>query len=129
MPSKSLARSRSTGFELAVDDGVLQGGVREDRVHQRGDMERILVVEQHAGAVHRRRHRRGRVGQHRHLLVERFDQRHAEAFVLAGAQEQVGQLVVGDQLVIRDMADEVDVREAELVDQVGRAPRSSVRTG
>ena len=74
---------------------------------------RILVVVQHAGAVHRRRNRRGGVGEHRHLLVERLDQGHAEAFVLAGAQEQIGDLVEGHQFFVRHMADEVDVRRAE----------------
>ena len=59
-----------------------------------------------------------RVGEHRHLLVERLDERHAEALVLARAQEQVGHLVVGDELRVRDVADEVDVANAQLLDEV-----------
>ena len=73
---------------------------------------------EHAGAVHRRRHGRRGIGQHGHLLVERFDERHAEAFVLAGAQKQIGDVVVRDELFVGHVPDEMHVRAAELLDQM-----------
>ena len=79
-------------------------------------------------AVHRRRHRGGGVGEHRHLLVERLDERHAEALVLARAQEQVGDLVVGDQLFVGHVADEVHVGDAERRRPAGAATRGSARS-
>ena len=100
VPSKSLARSRSTAASCRRRSRPAARR-RQDGVHQRRHVDRVLVVEQHAAAVHRRRNRRGRVGEHRHLLVERFDERHAEALVFARAQEQVGDVVVGDQLLVR----------------------------
>ena len=60
----------------------------------------ILVVEQDAGAVHSVGHRGGGVGEHRHLLIERLDKRNTESFVLAGAQEEVRDVVVRHQLFI-----------------------------
>ena len=69
-----------------------------------GDLHRILAVIEDAAAVHRGRHGRGRVGQHRHAHVERFHQRHAEALVLAGAQEHVGDVVIGRELLVADVA-------------------------
>ena len=103
-------------------------GVRHDRVHQRARRARILVLEQHAGAVHRRRHGGRGVGEHRHLLVERLDDRHAEAFVLAGAEKQIGDVVEGDQLLVRDVADEVHVRRRRARRPAGAATRGSART-
>ena len=79
VPSKSRPRSRSTAASCPSTIASCSVRIGQDRVHQRGDVARILVVEQHAGAVHRRRHGRRGIGEHRHLLVERFDQRHAEA--------------------------------------------------
>ena len=101
------------GGELTVDHRFLYVGVRHDGVHQRCDVRRILVVVQDAGAVHRRRHGRGGVGQHRNLLVERLDERHAEALVLARAQEEIGDLVERHQFLVRDLPDEMDVGVAE----------------
>ena len=48
-------------------------------------------VVQNAAAVHRGRHRGRRIGQDRHALVERLDERHAEPFVLARAEKQIGE--------------------------------------
>ena len=116
------------GRELAVDDPIPQRRIRQHRIHQPRHVHRILGLEQHARAVHRRRHRRGRVGEDRHLLVERLDDRHAEPFVLARAEEQIGGLVEGDQLFVRDVADEVDVRGAEGGRRVDAATQGSART-
>ena len=128
VPAKSFARSRSTAASWPSTIASCSARVRDDRVHQRRDVQRILVVEQHAGAVHRRRHGRRGVGEHRHLLVERLDQRHAEPFVLARAEEQIGDLVERDQLLVRDVADEVHVRRAERRRPAGAATRGSART-
>ena len=81
-------------------------------------MQRIAILEQHAGAVHGRGHRGRGEREHRHLLVERLDDRHAEALVLAGTQEQIGDVVEGDQLLVGDVADEVHVAGAEPADQL-----------
>ena len=78
----------------------------------------ILVGVEHAAAVHRRRNRRRGVGDDRQADVERLHQRHAEALVLAGAEEQVGDLVAGGELGVRDVAEEVDVVRAEVRDQL-----------
>ena len=123
-PSPAADRPRRAGPRRSRSCSAAIG---QDRVHQRRHVHRILVVEQHAGAVHRRRHRRRRVGEHRHLLVERLDERHAEAFVLARAQEQIGDLVEGDQLLVRDVADEVHVRSAERRRPAGAATPDSAR--
>ena len=113
VPAKSFARSRSTAASWPRTISSCRAAVRDDRVHQRRDVERVLVVEQHAGAVHRRRHGGRRVREHRHLLVERLDERHAESLVLARAQEQIRDLVVGDELLVRHVAGEVHVGVAE----------------
>ena len=117
------------GLRLSLEHGVLQLRDRQDGVHQRRHVHRILVVVKNAAAIHGRRHGRRRIGQDRHLLVERFDERHAEALVLAGAQEQIGDVVVRDELLVGDMAGEVHVRQLELLDQVIERGRDSVRTG
>ena len=88
------------GIQLRRDDRLLQRRVRHDGVDERRHVHRILVVEEHAGAVHCCRHRRRRVRDHRHLLVEGLDDRHAEAFVLAGTQKDVGDIVKRHQLLV-----------------------------
>ena len=56
VPAKSFARSRSTRRVLAVDDRVLRASAFETIASiSAATCERILVVVQHAGAVHRRR--------------------------------------------------------------------------
>ena len=90
--------------------------------------QRILRVVEHAAAVHRRRHRRRRVGEHRDALVERLDERHAEAFVLAGAEEQIGDVVERRQLLVRDLPEEVHVGRAEPRDQRRAASPGSARS-
>ena len=79
----------------------------------RGSRDRI----EHAAAVHRRRHGRGGIGEHRHALVERLDDRHAEAFVLARAQKQIGDVVERRQLLVGDLAEDVHVAHAEPRDE------------
>ncbi len=103
---------------LAGDHLLPQALVAVDRGEQGGDLHRILAVVEDAAAVHRRRHCRGGVGHHRHAHVEGLHQRHAEAFVLAGAEEHVGNLVVGGQLFVGDMAKDVDVGGADAGDEV-----------
>ncbi len=111
---------------LPVNDAIDQVAIVDDGVDERRHVHRILVRIQNAGAVHRRGHRRRRVGEHRHAHVKRFDQRHAEALVLAGRYEDVGDLVVGRQLFVRDVADEVHVAAVEAGDEfVEHAPRSA----
>ena len=78
----------------------------------------ILDLEQDAGAVHRRRNGSRRIREDRHLLVERLDERHAEALVLARAQKEVGTFVKRNQLFVRHVADEMDVRDAERRNQL-----------
>ena len=102
---------------LACDHAVLEIRIVEDRRHHARDLERILGVVQHAAAVHRRRHRRRGVSEDRDLLVEALDERDAEALVLAGAQEEVRHVVQRGELLVRDVAEEVDVRRAEPRDQ------------
>ena len=73
VPPKSLPRSRSSAASWEATTAASSAGSSRIAVHQLGDVERILGVVEHAAAVHRRRHRRGRVRQHRHALVERLD--------------------------------------------------------
>ncbi len=117
-PGEVLRSQTIDRGELAIDDAILQSGVRDDLVHQRGDMDRIAILEQHASAIHGGGHRGGGVGQHRHLLVKRLDDRNAEAFVFAGAEKQIGRLVEGHQLFVRDMTDEMHLRDTETADQL-----------
>ena len=63
---------------LRLDDRILDPRIVQDGLHQPRDVEGVLCVVQHAAAVHRGRHGRRRVGQHRDVLVERLDDRHAE---------------------------------------------------
>ena len=77
----------------------------------------MLVLVKNAAAIHGGRHGRCRICQDRHLLVERFDKRHAKAFVFAGAVKQIGHVIVRDELLVGDMAGEVHVRQLELLDQ------------
>ena len=106
------------GRKLALYDSVLQRSVRKNRVHQRCDVHRILVIKQYTGAIHRRGHGGRRVGEHWNLLVERFDQRNTEAFVLARAQKQIGTFVKRHQLRVRHVADEMHVLGAKRRDQL-----------
>ena len=108
----------TNGSELALDDRVLQRTIRDDRVHQRRDVQRILVGVQHASPVHGGRHGRRPVRENRDLQVEGLDDRHAETLVLACAKEEIGDLVVRDQLLIGHMTGEMDVSDAEIRDQV-----------
>ncbi len=71
---------------------------------------RVLRVVENARAVHGRRHGGRGVGQHRHALVERLDQRDAEPFVFARAQEHVRHVVERRQLLVGDVAQEMHVR-------------------
>ena len=103
---------------LRLDDLRLEIGIAHHGVDDRRDVRGILVGVEHAAAVHRRRDRRRRVGDDRQADVERLHQRHAEPLVLAGAQEQVGDLVVGGELGVRHVAEEVDVVRAEVRDQL-----------
>ena len=72
---------------LAPEDGVLLRGLAQHAVHEGRDLGRNGRCVQHAPAVHGRGH--GGRGQrhHRHPLVERLDQRHAEPLVLARAEK------------------------------------------
>ena len=96
--------------------------VGDDLIDQRRDPDRILVVIENAGAVHGGGNRGGGIGQHRHAHVERLDQRNAEPFVLARAQEDIRQLVVRRQLRIADVAEKVHVGHAQAIDQVLEHP-------
>ena len=101
VPPKSFAAQPRQRRVLRVEDRLFEPAIVEDGGHEPGDLERILRVVQHAAAVHRRRHGGGRVGEHRHALVERLDDRDAEAFVLAGAEEEIGDVVERGQLLVR----------------------------
>ena len=118
-PGKVLPAQAVEGGVLRFDDRLLERGVAEHRVHHLRHLAGILGSVEHAAAVHRRRDRRGRIGHDRHPLVERLDQRHAEPLVLAGAQEQIGDVVERRQLLVRHVAEEMDVRCAEPGDQRG----------
>ena len=102
---------------LAADDPIGQRRVGDDLVDQPGDGDRVLVGHQHTGAVHRGGHRRGGVGNHRNAHVERFHQRHAETLVLARAQKRIGHFVVGDQLLVRHLTEEMNVGRADRRDE------------
>src|SRR5262249_32254829 len=56
---------------------------------------------------------RGREREDGDLLVEGLYDRHAEAFVLAGAEEEIRDLVKGHELLVGDMPDEMYVRRVE----------------
>ena len=81
-------------------------------------MHRILVVTRTpapsivAGTAVRR------IGHDRHAHVKRLDQRHAESFVLARAEEHVGELVIRHQLFVAHVAEEVDVGGADARDEL-----------
>ena len=92
-PAKSRARSRASAASCASSTALVDRVVRQHAVHQRRHQRRILVVVEHAAAVHRRRHRGRGVGDDRHARVERLDDRHAEALVLAGAEKEIGDVV------------------------------------
>ncbi len=115
------------GVELLLHDRLLEIGIREEADHERRHVRRILCVEQDPRSVHRRGHGGRGVRENRHLFVEGFYQGHAEAFVFAAAEKQVGQFVVGNQLRVRDVAREMNVLEAELVHQVCSTLRSTAR--
>ena len=115
VPSKSCARRRAERGVLRGEDPALavrrldsdaSASARRPRAGSRR-------VVQHAAAVHRGRDGRRGVRQHGDALVERLDQRHAESFVLAGAEEQVGDVVQRRQLLVGDLAEDVDVVDAE----------------
>ena len=118
MPPKSCARSRASAASCAAIDAILEIAIGQHGLHQRGDLPRIARVVQHAAAVHRHRHGRGRVGEDRHALVERFDQRHAEAFVLAGAEKQIRDVVERRQLFVRHLSEDVDIVHAQPRDEL-----------
>src|SRR5215471_10047879 len=44
--------------ELAVDDAILERSVGDHRIDHPRHVHRLAILDQHAGAVHRRRHRR-----------------------------------------------------------------------
>ena len=114
VPPKSRASSRSQRRILAADDAIRERRVGDDLVDEPGDgRSGSLSVTRTPRAVHRRRHGRRGVGDDRHAHVKRFHQRHAEALVLAGAEEDVGHLVVGDELFVRYVTEEVHVGRAD----------------
>ena len=117
------------GFVLAVHDAGGQIPIRSDGVDQGRDSERILVVVEDARAVHGPRHGRGGKRQDRHAHVERLHQRHTEAFVLTRAEEDVGQLVVGGELGVADVTQEMHVRHSEPVDHVLQHRDVALETG
>ena len=71
---------------------------------------------------------RGGVRDHRNLLVERLDDRHAEAFVRARAEEEIGDVVVGRQLRVGHVPGEVHVRHAEPRARADAASRGTSRS-
>ena len=95
--------------QLSVDNRVLQRGIRHDRVDERRHVHRILVIEEHTGAIHRRRDSRRCVRNHRHLFVERLYDRDAEPLVLAGAEKDIGDVVERHELFVRNVPDEMDM--------------------
>ena len=103
---------------LSPHDSVGELRILEHSVDNSCDLQRFLCGVQHSGAVHRRWHGRGRVGDNGNLLVEGLDDRNAESFVRAGAQKEVGDLVIGVQLRVCDMPGEVHVRDAQLSDEL-----------
>ena len=74
----------------------------------------VLRRELDAGAAERLGHRSGRIGQHRHVRGHRFEQRRAEAFVLAQRDVDRRVAVVDRQVLVRHRAgeDETLVRAA-----------------
>ena len=108
-----LSLKTADGGQLPLNDRVLQFVVRHDGVDQRRHRPRVLVVVEDARSIHGVGNGRGRVCQDRDLFVERFDDRHTEPLVLARAQEQVGDVVVGDELFVGYVAGKVHVAGAE----------------
>ncbi len=102
VPAKSCARSRASAASCAPSTRVLERRGRSTIASHRARATRrgSCDVVQHAAAVHRRGNGRRGVGEDRHALVERLDERHAEAFVLAGAEEHVGDVVERRQLLV-----------------------------
>ena len=98
-----------------------RSAVRKNPIHQRRNVSGILCLIKDACPIHGRRHGGRCVGEHRYFHVERFDQRHAEPFVLAGTQKEIGDLVEGNQLLVRHVTDEMHVigteRSGEVVER------------
>ena len=105
------------GRILRLHDGCFDIGVADHRIHECRDMQRILGVIEDAAAVHRRRHRGGREGEHWHSLVKGLDDRDAEPLVFARTEKKIGDIVETRKLLVRDMSEEVHVRRSEPRDQ------------
>ena len=128
VPAKSRPRSRASAASWPATMRSCSACVGDDGVDQRRDVGRVArsystpapsIVAGTAVA---------RVGQHRDLLVERLDERHAEPLVLARAQEEVGDVVVRRQLLVRDVAEEVHVRRRRAARRAAAASRGTART-
>src|SRR3954471_218954 len=109
-------KARERGV-LRRDDGLFHVAVVQHRVHQARHVEGVLRLVEHAAAIHGGRHRGCRISEHGDLLVEALDDRNAEAFVLAGAQEQIRHVVERGQFLVRHVTEEMDVGRAEPRDQ------------
>ena len=107
---------------------------RDDRVLESGSSRTAAISRAISnGSLRRRRARRRRPSSPARPSPRRraparacrsLDERHAEALVLAGAEEQIRDVVERGQLLVRHVAEEVHVRRAEPRD---RAPCSIAR--
>ena len=95
-------RSKSRHAPRAgVDELAAQRRVADDPVDRGRDRARVLDVEQESGLAQRLGHRGRRERDDRDAVVHGLEQRHAEAFVLAAHDEDVGGAVVRGELGAR----------------------------
>ena len=104
---------------LAGDDPRPQLVVECQRAEEFGRVLEILRRERNARAAQRVRHRRGGVGEHRHVGGHCLEQRDAEAFVLAHRDVDRRVAVVDGEFFVGHRSGEHEsvVEEAELVHQ------------
>ena len=91
---------------LAGDDRGAQVVVERQGAGKLGGVLEILRRELHTGAAERLRHRGRRVGEDRHVGGHGFDQRRAEAFVLAQRDVDGRVAVVDGEILVGDRAGE-----------------------
>ena len=103
---------------LRGDERAPQVAAVGDAVEHLGHQLRALVLQQQPAAAQRLAHGAGIVGDHRQAEEHRLLQRHPEALVLRQAQEDVGEPVVGVELVVVDLAGEDHLVHAQLAHQL-----------
>ena len=88
---------------------------------------KLLLPDQDPGAAQGVRDRPRRVGQDRDAEVHRLYQRHTEPLMLAQAEIDRGQLEVGEEFGVGDVAGEDDVFEFKFLDD--RSQVAEIRLG